>query len=526
MALYLLYQSRFASRTCVRIEFVFVGFRYNSTISNFFFKNKIIIKMVRLLALSQQTPLRRRVFLLLLFLFTLVGGSVAEVKETGAQCSDQSAAAEKTTTTTGTGTSRNYYHLVVLVHGYMGSNREQEYLGETLTKQGKELMMQSIANSNDDGDDSSCQQQHGHQFVVLNSKANVNVSTDGIVNGGNRLAAELSGWIQKHATEMQDSDSTTMTLSLIGNSLGGLYSRYALAELYYEQRDIFNQVLPLLFCTTSSPHLGVSQETFIELPKWMEPWVAKTMGQQTIDDLFGVNNSTIVMDMCHSGSNNGIKSDSSDGSGDSKNSEILRDRDYLHPLQQFQKRIAIANAYNTDFLVSVSSAAFLSSEDNGSVHHNQLPDDNASPSTRLMRNIDPVVLQVTTTSASSERKAKITTTESDDIDRVVDDSTRRSCANCLDRLGWHKIFIDTRNIIPGWLRLYTPELVPQVSYSSKELREHFKRYGTLLPVAHPLNMANSRTDWYREITKSGRPIMDALAELLVLDMMHLSEKAA
>merc|ERR1719263_1484263 len=102
-----------------------------------------------------------------------------------------------------------------------------------------------------------------------------------------------------------------------------------------------------------------------------------------------------------------------------------------------------------------------------------------------MRNIDPVALQVTTTSAPSERKTKITTTESDDIDRVVDDSTRRSCANCLDRLGWHKIFIDTRNIIPGWLRLSTPELVPQVSYSSKELREHFKRYGTLLPVAHP-----------------------------------------
>ncbi|MGK3746294.1 MAG: hypothetical protein ACI90V_013156, partial [Bacillariaceae sp.] len=52
----------------------------------------------------------------------------------------------------------------------------------------------------------------------------------------------------------------------------------------------------------------------------------------------------------------------------------------------------------------------------------------------------------------------------------------------------------------------------------------FKRYGTLLPIAHPLNMANAKTDLYRQLTKGGQPIMDALAELLILDMVELSEK--
>jgi len=74
------------------------------------------------------------------------------------------------------------------------------------------------------------------------------------------------------------------------------------------------------------------------------------------------------------------------------------------------------------------------------------------------------------------------------------------------------------------LRLSTPELIPQSSYTSKDLQEQFKTYGTLLPIAHPLNMANSKTDWYRKLTKSGQPIVDALAELLVLDMIELSEK--
>ena len=64
--------------------------------------------------------------------------------------------------------SRNYYHLIVLVHGYMGSDREQSYLGEALVEQSKRLLKMSSSES------------HNHEFVPLYSKANVHDTTDGI----------------------------------------------------------------------------------------------------------------------------------------------------------------------------------------------------------------------------------------------------------------------------------------------------------------------------------------------------------
>jgi len=478
--------------------------------------------MVRLLGLLR--------FLLLLFLFQ------------HSSATEYSISTEKTTVNT----RNHYYHLVVLVHGYMGSDREQEYLGEALIERSKNSIQELLPNSksndnnNNNGIYDSCtshHRHHEHQFVVLSSKANVGNSTDGIANGGQRLAAEIADWIQQHTAKVQlnsNSNSTTiMTLSLIGNSLGGLYSRYALAELYYNNKhqQWHNKIIPLVFCTTSSPHLGSSQETFIELPRWLEPYVGTVMKQQTMDDLFGSNNSTIVMDMCTRSESLNDHSSSSLSDDKNMNSNENRinnnHRDYLYPLEQFQKRIAVASAYNTDFLVSVSSAGILSSDSN-SVHYHQNPDyndttcfmtDTGTGTTRLMKNIDYVTLQVTTGTKSNT--STNTTKEGASNDN---NHSRKSCVDSLDQLGWHKIFLDARKIMPSWLQFTTPELIPKVSYTSKELRTQFKRYGTLLPIAHPLNMANSRTDLYRELTKKGQPIMDALAELLILDMIELSEK--
>ena len=486
----------------------------------------------------KSAPQRMTRRILLRFLFLIVTLVVTVSTATAAESIAEQQCSSKNKTT------NNYYHLVVLVHGYLGSDREQDYLSEALIEKSKKSIQELLlSNSNsynkNDIEDGSCinQNQNKHQFVILSSKANVNNSTDGIAKGGERLAVEISDWIQQYTADIQEHSSsssslnsnsnsteTTVTLSLIGNSLGGLYSRYALAELYYNTKS-FDKILPLIFGTTSSPHLGVSQETFIELPKWVEPYVATVMQQQSMDDLFSSNNSTVVMDMC--------RRPNSDDEDDNNN------RDYLHPLQQFQKRIAVANAYNTDFLVSVSSGAFLSSNSN-SVHYHQDPDyDDTTCTTgtgtgtgtgRLMRNVDHVALQVTTATTTSssvaKEETKTTTSAGSDADDDDDDhkTSRRSCVDSLDELGWHKIFVDTRDVLPSWLQLSTPELVRQVSYTSNELQAQFKRYGTLLPIAHPLNMANAKTDLYRQLTKAGQPIMDALAELLIIDMIELSEK--
>lgn len=391
-----------------------------------------------------------------------------------------------------------FHHFVVLVHGYMGSDREQEYLEETLLKESSKLI--------DSYGEDSCTNNR-HQLTVLKSKANVQVSTDGIAMGGKRLAAEIKEWIALQTTEIEKSkendteSSNVVTFSLIGNSLGGLYGRYALAELdFFGDKDKKNSILPLIFCTTSSPHIGVSRETFIELPRWVEPHVATVFQQQTMDDLFLVKNSTVIKDMCLNPS-----PETSDDTND-----------YLSPLQQFQKRIAVANAYKTDFLVSVSSGAFLSKASD-SMHHHQEID---ASSTRLMRDMEHVALQVVTKPSPSEA----TESRDDAGDDESEESTLGKCVNSLDKLGWHKIFIDTRDMLPDFVKISTPELEHQPTYTSKDLKEHFENYGTLLPIAHPLNMANSKTDLYRKITQSGQPIVDALAELIMLDMVELSEK--
>ena len=403
---------------------------------------------------------------------------------------------------------RNYRHLVVLVHGYLGSDREQEYLGEALQKESTKL-----ADGYSNRDDMTCQKNNRHELVILNSKANVKVSTDGVAMGGKRLAEEISEWIEQQTIEIQQSKSSTiMTFSMIGNSLGGLYGRYALSELDFFRHNN-HSILPLVFCTTSSPHIGVSQETFIELPRWIEPHVATVFQQQTMDDLFGVHDSTIVKDMC-----------------------LEENENFLFPLKQFQKRIAVANAYKTDFLVSVSSGAFLSL-DSDSVHHYQ---DGNSSSTRLMKDTGHVALQVVTETAEATGTSTDSRDDTDDsrsigpslklppaarhVHSTQGDTSLKSCVDSLDRLGWHKIFIDTRNILPGFMSREIPKLEPRATYTSKELKKHFETYGTLLPIAHPLNMANSKTDLYRLMTQGGQPIMDALAELLMLDMVELSEK--
>mmetsp|Transcript_26474 Transcript_26474/g.78339 ORF Transcript_26474/g.78339 Transcript_26474/m.78339 type:complete len:454 (-) Transcript_26474:118-1479(-) len=427
--------------------------------------------------------------------------AVAETRTEQQQCS----------TTTAVG-GNNYHHMIVLVHGYLGSSREQEYLGEKLIGESKKLLGENTINDNTDG---SCHPRlNSHNFAILNSKANMKDSTDGVINGGKRLAAEISEWIKQQIAEVRqselesesDSKSTAMTFSMIGNSLGGLYSRYALSELdLFKEGNDFNQILPLVFCTTSSPHLGVAQETFIELPRWLEPYAATALQQQTMYDLFRVKNSTVIMDMCHNNSNENISKEEHDN----------RRRDYLSPLQQFQKRIAVANSYNSDFLVSVSSGAFLSSESD-SVHYHPDYDMVAASSVRLMKDMEHVALQVVTNPTAGEETLKNT--------GRTDDPDTSSCVNSLDRLGWHKIFIDSRKILPSFLNLETPGLEPRATFTSSELKHHFQRYGTLLPVAHPLNMANSKTDWYRSLTKGGQPIVDALAELLVMDMVELSER--
>ena len=419
----------------------------------------------------------------------------------------------------------SFHHLVVLVHGYMGSDREQAYLGEAIMEQ-SELILNTTTDTT---------RAARHQFCIKSSQANKGLTTDGIANGGKRLAEEVRQWIREEQASLAllqpvpSSVQTIMTLSLIGNSLGGLYARYAVAEL----QDLFLgstasttsttnigpppspqvQVLPLVYCSTSSPHLGVTQETYMKLPRWMETTIFARTLERTGADLFRFHNHLKE----HS------KDDDDDDNEVAEDDVILnmcQSPHFLDGLGQFQKRIAVANAYNTDFLVSVASGAFLD-QYSDSRHYTSQHDQAAQMDNEY------AILHVTTTAQQRQEP-------SSHNKYPPPPKTLRSCVEALDNLGWHKIFMDTRDALPRWTQLSLSNLLPPLKskdprrafYTSQELVHQFSRYGTLLPVAHPLNIANTKTELYGKLTQLGRPIMDALAKRLVLDMMDLSEQSS
>jgi hypothetical protein len=320
-----------------------------------------------------------------------------------------------------------FTHLVVLVHGLKGSEQDLAYLAQTLERQ-----------------------THRDANVVLHrSSCNSQMTHDGVQKGGERLKAEVEQEIKKIEGQVR--------LSFVANSMGGLYARYAIAHI-----DMADNITPLVFCTTSTPHLGCCNHTYVPLPRWAETTIGKMMAE-TGNDLFGI--TSIVQEM--------------------GTSEF-----YLDPLRKFKRRVAIANAFATDSLVPVATAAFLSKSSD--YLHTTLPKN------------DRYVLSVHT---------------EPDQDHNADDMSQ-----CLDSLGWTKLFLDVRDTIPLPsipIPFRTPAIVPDREvWTSKELFPVLNQIGSRwqIPLGHTVGIANSRNSAYSWFTAGGQPFMDQLAQDLLLFM--------
>lgn len=131
-----------------------------------------------------------------------------------------------------------------------------------------------------------------------------------------------------------DSANVTYTLSIIGYSLGGIYGRQALAGIDWNITDgsstAASKLIPMIFLTLCTPHLGESRHTYLPLPRAMEFVIAQVM-QQSGKDLFRF---TPVLE------------------------DLIHKREYLLPLSTFRQRIAYANVFATDFQVPTATAAF------------------------------------------------------------------------------------------------------------------------------------------------------------------------
>ncbi|KAF8545522.1 putative serine esterase-domain-containing protein [Trichophaea hybrida] len=120
-------------------------------------------------------------------------------------------------------------HLCVLVHGLWGNPNHFHYLADALRSRYDNSRLQ-----------------------ILITERNAGRNTyDGIETCGERVAWEIENALEESAKDGVD----IKKISIVGYSLGGLISRYAIGLLY--SKGFFEKIQPVNFTTFATPHLGV-----------------------------------------------------------------------------------------------------------------------------------------------------------------------------------------------------------------------------------------------------------------------------
>jgi len=413
-------------------------------------------------------------------------------------------------------------------------------------------------------------------LIVHNVACNEGKTNDGIIKGGTRLVNEMLDVIRSEVGQQGQSQGDSqsigetveppvdVTISMVGNSLGGLYGRYAIAHLSQVLGDLIpnpsEQSSPNneshhhylfdgririhlnVFCSTASPHLGCANHTFVPIPRTAEIGVARVIGE-TGSDLFRLNN------LVH---------------------KMATSPDFLRPLSSFRKRIAYANAYRTDFPVPGSTAAFLDKESDSPHYFEEYFGE--SDSSMGEGGDAGLSGAATITCPASEKElivATLYTPKRSLHESVLQQRTTRDergevdnltiMSSSLDALGWKKVFVDIRNeiplmtTIPSLKTLPMPSLIPTSSkrsddgsngvkgdcpirrlrsYNQKKYTDDDKNhpnnqpvtsrdlikaissspnYQLSLPLGHNAICAFSRGSFSTVVNAGGRPVMDSLA---------------
>ncbi|KAG9290580.1 hypothetical protein G9A89_020950 [Geosiphon pyriformis] len=145
-------------------------------------------------------------------------------------------------------------HLVVCLHGLWGNPGHLKYLVTQLNEK------------------------HGEKIHILNSKNNTTTYTyDGIDICGDRLIEEIN----EEINNLKEDGRKIIKFSIIGYSLGGLISRYAIGILH--QEGFFKEIQPWLFTTFVTPHLGIQlepQKTTSKIFNWTSSRILSKTGEQ------------------------------------------------------------------------------------------------------------------------------------------------------------------------------------------------------------------------------------------------------
>lgn len=354
-------------------------------------------------------------------------------------------------------------HYIFLVHGWMGDAKEMLYFEQSLHEKINHLKKGGISSP-------------FARIRIHSSTCNEGKTSDGVINGGRRLAQEIKEYIEKdisqwyNETEPHTSGNDSysddnglvkyeihVTISIIGNSLGGLYSRYSLSCIPSKiELDIplptggsFYCVINVhsnIFMTTVAPHLGLANNCSFKTSQIFEHLSARMTGQSGVD-LF-------LLDQKKKSKNRTSKKKNQDKSlqndCDGKESIVFAmatdyDR-FLKPLMKFQKRVAYINSFNTDFQVHTTTAGFFSKRSTYphvfSVANNNV-DDKHHPFVIAQSTTEQneFILQSKTPSFKQMDGLSYKRKEEIKIQDLI-------MSNKLDALGWTKVFVDSRDMNP------------------------------------------------------------------------------
>lgn len=428
-------------------------------------------------------------------------------------------------------------HFCFLVHGYNGRPADLLYLrtamADAAEKEFLDIQGRDAAPSNNTAILNS------KKIVFHSCQSNWGRTSDGVEKGGQRILEEIRSVIREQiGTDQQLQDKpVNITVSLIGNSLGGLYSRYAIAKLA-EGSNVPDEEFLLLdgkvrahfniFCTTATPHLGVSGHTYIPIPRSAEIGIGKIMGQ-TGRDIFRL--SDLIKTMCTCPS-------------------------YLKPLGSFRKRIAYANAYKTDFVVPTNTAAFLNPE---STYPHHISDDDGNGVQNVTTPKNGMIVATFHTPPGNPTNTRYVNRNSDSLgctqepespsvrERCKDMDELLNMSTCMDELGWKKVIVDVREHMPVSIRI--PSIVKRKSsgmqssssdsdsngtdsnsvekipkYGIVESRDIANAFSTptdilAFPLGHNTLVAVEKHGLSKTVFQGGRPLMDELAKEIVQEIL-------
>ena len=432
-------------------------------------------------------------------------------------------------------------HYIILSHGWLGSPQEMAYVQQAI---------ESKISSMDDSFPQSV------RVVVHSATSNHKRTHDGIANGGKRLANEIESFIlndllmtnngDDNGGDDDDDDGSIFCtqsrrhihvgLSIIGYSLGGLYGRYALSCLPSQLTAVTKNEVKMnimlhynIFMTIATPHLACTNHTYMNLPRFVE-WIFGSMCSKTGKDLFCSKKITRRMKKKQQSVVNSHKDENNLIFEMGTNYET-----FLKPLSQFKKRVTYVNAFQTDFQVPTSTAAFLSDD---STHPHFL-----RTSTLTESDDCPFVVAMLQTRMDNDVvQSDVNLSSYHDLTKHAQDLIM---SNKLDALGWDKIFIDSRDMNPipgvpkgicskdhrlGW-KNYCQDFIEKPSKDNEEFQndtssfqlhsssikskdvKHFmtKRGRKIqIPVGHCMLIANSKSKGAEKFYSNGRQIVDVM----------------